>query len=306
MPDKPAAEIVVDEPLVRGLLTQAGTDAASARLVKVSEGWDSEIWRLGDGQAVRLPRRALAAPLVLHEQRALPIVGPAIEATGLRVPTPTFCGAPGAGYPWSWSIVPWIDGSSGLTVPTAARASWAASLAAALQALHAPAPAGFPVNPVRGRPFATRAEAVAERVQHLRATRPSAELERAVEIWTESLAAPAWPRDSVCVHGDLHPGNLLAHGGALVALIDFGDVTSGDPAYDLAIAWLTFDQAGRDRFMAALVGVYDADTWTRAHGWAAATAFTLLVNSDDNPDYAVLGAEALQEVAAATPTRPPR
>lgn len=303
MPDKPAAEVVIDERLVRELLTQAGKDAASAPLEKVSEGWDSEVWRLGTDRAVRLPRRAVAAPLVLHEQRVLPIVGAAIEATGVRVPTPLFAGTATAGYPWAWSIVPWIEGASGLTVSRAARAEWAVPLAAALRALHVPASADAPVNPVRGRPFVTRAEAVAERVEYLRSTRPSAALEAAVAIWTAGLAAPDWNGEPVWVHGDLHPGNLVADGGDLVAIIDFGDVTAGDPAYDLAIAWLAFDPLGRARFSAALDGAYDADTWTRAHAWAASTAFTMLVNSDDNPAYAQFGADALREVAAATPTR---
>ena len=65
MPDKPTAEVRMDEPLVRSLLRQAEAvipDAASLTLAKTSEGWDSEVWRLSESLAVRLPRRALAAP----------------------------------------------------------------------------------------------------------------------------------------------------------------------------------------------------------------------------------------------------
>ena len=111
------------------------------------------------------------------------------------------------------------------------------------------------------------------------------------------LAAPPWTGPPVWIHGDLHPGNLVARGSDLVAIIDFGDVTAGDPAYDLAVAWLAFDAAGRERFVAALRDRYDAATWTRAHGWAAAVTLMLLDHSDDNPEYAALGAEALGELA---------
>jgi aminoglycoside phosphotransferase (APT) family kinase protein len=39
----------------------------------------------------------------------------------------------------------------------------------------------------------------------------------------------------VWLDGDLHPGNMLVIGGRLSGVIDFGDLTSGDPATDLAL-----------------------------------------------------------------------
>jgi aminoglycoside phosphotransferase (APT) family kinase protein len=100
------------------------------------------------------------------------------------------------------------------------------------------------------------------------------------------------------IHGDLHPGNLIADGGSLRAIIDFGDVTSGDPAYDLAVAWLAFDADGRDAFRRATAGRYDDDAWRRARAWAAAVAVLLLAHSDDEPAYATLAAETLVELEA--------
>src|SRR5436305_1105869 len=53
------------------------------------------------------------------------------------------------------------------------------------------------------------------------------------------------------LHGDLHPANvLLRPDGGLAAVLDFGDLGAGDPAVDLAVAWLMFDGAARHRFMA--------------------------------------------------------
>ncbi|MET0812524.1 MAG: phosphotransferase [Microbacterium sp.] len=303
MPDKPAAEVLIDEPLVRSLLAQAETkvpDAASRALRKTSEGWDSEVWRLGDDLAVRLPRRSLAAPLVLHEQQSLPLIGPPIEATGVRVPIPVFAGSPAGGYPWHWSIVPWFDGAAGIHVPRPQRAGWTSPLASALAALHTPAPADHPVNPVRGMPLAGRAAIVDERLALLRDTRamPGAQIDALARVWRAGVAAAPWERPAVWIHGDLHPGNLVADAGRLVALIDFGDVTAGDPAYDLSVAWLAFDAPARAAFRAALDGRYDIATWTRARAWAAAIATMLVLHSDDNPDYGALGAESVPEVIA--------
>ena len=304
VPDKPAAEFAIHPALVRALVaaqaTDAIPDASSLSLTKVAEGWDSEVWRLGHDHAVRLPRRELAAPLVRHEQQALPAIADRLAPVGVRVPAPVVAGVPDCGYPWAWSVVPWIEGERGLDVPLGERSGWAETLAAALGALHAVAPADHPVNPVRGAALATRAAAFEDRMAALRAsgglvTEKAAHLE---EIWQRGLSSPPWSGAAVWIHGDLHPGNLVAHDGGLAGIIDFGDVTAGDPSYDLAVAWLAFDAEGRERFIAATGSRYDIATWRRAHAWAAAVVLMLLVHSDDNPDYATLGRDAAAQVIA--------
>jgi aminoglycoside phosphotransferase (APT) family kinase protein len=308
VPDKPTAEITIDTQLIRTLLeTQAREvvpDAATLALEKVAEGWDSEVWRLGHALAVRLPRRALAAPLVRNEQLVLPDIARRLRRLGVDVPEPVVAGTPGSGFPWAWSIVPWIEGGRGLDVARAERSAWAEPLAAALQALHVGAPDGFPVNPVRGRPLATRDTAVAQRIDVLTAagTLDAASADALRAIWKAGLTAPEWGREPVWIHGDLHPGNIVSHDGTLAGIIDFGDVTAGDPAYDLAVAWLAFDAAGRARFIAATGSGYDDATWRRSHAWAAAVALTLLTHSDDNPDYFQLGRDAAAEVLSHAPS----
>lgn len=304
MPDKPAAEIAIDTGLVRRLLASQATtaipDAARLPLAKVAEGWDSEIWRLGQAYAVRLPRRAPAAPLVLNEQRVLPGIAARLAATGVRVPEPVFAGVPAAGYPWAWSVVPWIEGERALDTSRADRAAWAGALAAVLGLLHVDAAADHPVNPVRGRALATRDAAFGER---LTALTDAGALDPATAgalhgIWLSGLKAAEWGRPPVWIHGDLHPGNLVVDEGRLAGVIDFGDVTAGDPAYDLAVAWLAFERDGRARFVAGTGTRYDIATWRRARAWAAAVALMLVAHSDDNPDYAALGRDAVAELLA--------
>ncbi|MGA7147319.1 MAG: hypothetical protein WBX17_02385, partial [Microbacterium sp.] len=151
MPDKPVAEIRIDDELVRGLIVAQAShvvpDASTAPIAKVAEGWDCEVWRIGPALAARLPRRTLAAPLILHEQVSLPVIGPRLEATGIRVPTPLVRGVAEGAFPWSWSVVPWIDGSRGIDTPRPQRSAWAGPLASALGALHVDAPRDHPVNP---------------------------------------------------------------------------------------------------------------------------------------------------------------
>lgn len=304
VPDKPAAEISIDIALIRGLLADQAVAmipaATELPLRKVAEGWDSEVWRLGDQYAVRLPRRALAAPLVLHEQAVLPGVAERLAPVGVRVPAPVVDGVAGDGYPWAWSVVPWIDGVPALAQPVAERGGWAATLARALSALHSDAPGDHPINPFRGVPLAARTGAVEERLRTLRAggVLDGSSADALHALWQAGRAAAPWDRTPVWIHGDLHPGNLVSRDGDLAGIIDFGDVTAGDPAYDLAVAWLAFDAAGRERFMAAVGSRYDAHIWVRAHAWAAAVVLTLLAHSDDNPAYLALGRDAATEVLA--------
>lgn len=78
----PAAEIDIDDGLVRRLLADQHPDLAALPLTPVANGWDNAIFRLGADLAVRLPRRQLAADLVVNEQRWLPEVGLTPAAPG--------------------------------------------------------------------------------------------------------------------------------------------------------------------------------------------------------------------------------
>src|SRR5215212_7800750 len=103
----PAAEFAFDSAFVAGLLADQHPDLAHLPLKMVEAGWDNALFRLGEHLAVRLPRRAIAAPLILHEQRWLPRLA---ERLTLPIPAPLRVGIPAPGYPWHWSVVPWQPG----------------------------------------------------------------------------------------------------------------------------------------------------------------------------------------------------
>ncbi len=275
----------IDEPLVRALLREQHPDLADLPLEPAGFGWDNAILRLGDELAVRLPRRALAVPLVEHEQRWLPELAPRLP---LPIPAPVRVGRPGQGYPWPWSVCPWFDGAPALEVPPADLPGAAATLGAFFAALHQPAPPEAPHNPFRGIPLPDRDAITVDAIGHVDG------IDRALvrARWADFLTTPGWDGPALWVHGDPHPGNLLVHDGRLAAVIDFGDLCSGDPASDLAVAWMLFPPEVRPIFRAATGQVDDA-TWVRAHGWALAFGLVLSANAADNPGYAALGARAL-------------
>ncbi len=99
------------------------------------------------------------------------------------------------------------------------------------------------------------------------------------------------------MHGDLLPGNLLAAGGRLSAVIDFGGLGVGDPAVELIVAWTLFSGESRVAFREAL-GVDDA-TWARGRGWALSTAIVALpyyINT--NPSIVARARHQIDEVLA--------
>ncbi|MDB5343992.1 MAG: srkA [Schlesneria sp.] len=103
----PAAEHHIDEALVRSLLLDQHPDLAQLPIQQVDAGWDNAMFRLGDRLAVRLPRRAAVASLITHEQTWLPQIASRLT---LPVPAPVRTGRPTKGYPWHWSILPWLPG----------------------------------------------------------------------------------------------------------------------------------------------------------------------------------------------------
>jgi aminoglycoside phosphotransferase (APT) family kinase protein len=74
----------------------------------------------------------------------------------------------------------------------------------------------------------------------------------------------------------LHPRNVLVSDGKIVAIIDWGDISAGDRASDLAAVWLLLpDRATRESAMATCAAV-SPHTWDRARGWALLFAVILL------------------------------
>lgn len=292
----PAAEVEVSPDLVRRLLATQHPDLSGLPVEVMANGWDNLICRLGSELLVRLPRRAAAAKLVEHEQRWLPVLAPSLP---LPVPAPVRAGRPGLGYPWAWSVVPFLPGRVAARQPPADLLAAAASLGGFLGALHTPAPPDAPVNPFRGVPLADRGALVAE---HLSALGGSVDRAAVLDMWQAALATPAWDRPPVWLHGDLHPANILVHLSKISAVIDFGDITSGDPAGDLSVAWMLLPAechaAFRNAYRAAGQHPAGAEMWARARGWALALSLTFLANSADNPMIAGIGQRTLSAVLA--------
>ncbi len=294
----PAAEIEVDERLVRGLLADQHPDLAGLALLELDAGWDNTLWRIGDDLLARLPRRAVAASLTTNEQQWLPLLSPILT---LPVPVPIRIGRPSGRYPWSWSIVRWIDGTPADRATAVVATAVAEQLGAFLRALHHPAPPSAPRNPFRGVSLRERVDTFEARVTELASEIDGPSVRVA---WERASGAPPWTGPPVWIHGDLHPANVLLVDGIISAVIDFGDICGGDPATDLAAAWMLLPPSALPVFASAYGGV-DADLEARALGWSILFGLMLLaIGLDDRPTYEPIGRHTLAHVISHGRHRP--
>ncbi|MFC6880740.1 aminoglycoside phosphotransferase family protein [Actinomadura yumaensis] len=263
------SEIEITADLVRDLLQEQHPDLAGLAIREVSGGWDNQQWRLGDELVVRMPRTERAPDLQHKERRWLPVLAPRLP---LPIPTPVRLGEPSARFPKPWTVMAWIPGEP-LDHSSISRGDHAAdALAVFLKALHVEAPSEAPISTDRG---AHPKEYTDGFDQFFEAVVPGDIADDVRAVWNGAVAAPEWQGPPVWVHGDLHPANVVVSDGTLSGVIDFGDMFAGDPAWDLAAAWVILPEGTASRFF-DVYACADEGTIRRARGLAALKSLVLM------------------------------
>jgi aminoglycoside phosphotransferase (APT) family kinase protein len=293
-----ANEQPIDAALVRRLIAAQFPEWADLSTDAVaSAGTDNALYRLGQEMVVRLPRIDWAIPQIEKEYLWLPQLAPHLP---LAIPVPLAKGEPGEGYPWHWSINPWIEGENATLDRISDPAQFARDLADFITALHQIDTTG---GPLAGTPNVSRGVPLAQRDRPTRSALDDLsgldliDVPAATTAWDAALAAPVWERPPVWIHGDLQSGNLLALDGRLTAVIDYGCLGVGDPAVDLLPAWNLFSADTREIFRDA-VQVDDA-TWARGRGWALSVSLIALPYYHvTNPTLAGISRYAIDQILA--------
>jgi aminoglycoside phosphotransferase (APT) family kinase protein len=259
-------EIEVTEPIVRGLIDEQFPRWRDLPLRAVSWGTVNAVYRLGADLCVRVPRRAEWAAGLEQEVRWLPVLAPSLP---VPIPQPVALGAPSDDYPVAWAVYTWLDGTPMLEVRRVDQTAIAEELAGFVAAMQR---IGLPSDP----PASNRRVPLAARDEPVRASIPRLAVDgidvvAVTAAWEHALSAPTWSGAPVWIHGDLMPTNLLIRGdGRLAGVLDFGACTTGDPACESLLAWMTLTSASRARYR-ELVALDDA-AWARARGWALSVA----------------------------------
>jgi aminoglycoside phosphotransferase (APT) family kinase protein len=191
----------------------------------------------------------------------------------------------------------WVPGEP-LDHTSISRSDHAANtLAGFLTALHVEAPADAPISEDRG----DHPKKCTDGFDHFfHAVAPDDIADDVRAVWDDAVAAPEWP---VWVHGDLHPANVVVSDGTLSGVIDFGALFAGDPAWDLAAAWVILPAGAASRFFDVYARADEA-TIRRARGLAALKSLFLMLmgqNGDrglpgGKPTWGPVGRAALDRV----------
>jgi aminoglycoside phosphotransferase (APT) family kinase protein len=251
-PPDASADVEISVELARSLVEEQHPDLLGP-VRALSSGWDNDVFRLGPDHLIRLPRRALA----LHGHHLETTWLPTLELS-VPVPRPVRVGRPSLGYPYPWTLTPFLRGRTAHKPAHYDAEAMAEQLVTLFGELHRPAPEGAPLKAARSMPLRQRDEAVRGWLTAIGAS-PAM-----TALWASTLAVPGWNGPPVWVHGDLHPYNVVTDGRDLCGVLDWGDLFAGDPAPDLAAVWMLLPVEHHARIRDTV----DADTWRRGMGWA--------------------------------------
>lgn len=263
----------ITESLIRSLLRDQHPDLAELPLREVEGGWGNQMWRLGDELAVRIQRMDTDFDHQLKERQWLPLLAPRLP---LPIPVPMRSGAPSERFPKMWTVMTWVPGLP-LDQASITRSEHAAdTMAAFLRALHVAAPADAPADTLRGGHPSDLTNGFDDFLGSVDVDVIGSDVAAVRAVWEDAVAAPAWTGPPVWVHGDLHPANVVVEDGTLAGVVDFGDLFAGDPAVDLAAAWLLLPMGAAARFFTVYANADDAAI-RRARGLAVLKCLFLML-----------------------------
>lgn len=267
-----ADEVAVGDEVVRRLVAEQLPEWGGLTIRRLPPvGTDNHLFRLGDDLLVRMPRIHWAAGSAEWEHAWLPRLAPYLP---VAVPAPVALGMPGVGYPWHWTVVPWIEGRAPVADGADATIDpeeWATSLASFTRACRRVPGMGGPVaQEGRGAPLESLDEWV--RTWAERADSSLVPRDAVLAVWADALDAPAWAGEPCWFHADLHEGNLLVRDGRIAAVIDWGAAGRGDPAVELNAMWGYLPSSVASVYRRE-VGLDEA-AYRRARGFALAPALS--------------------------------
>lgn len=254
-----------------------------------SAGTDHILFRLGNDKVLRFPSNADAAHNVLYHQRWMP----RFARMPLRIPQILETGTPGSGYPFAWSILRWIEGEDAWVAPIHDWAKASETLGHFIRALRE---VDTTDGTLSGKANAYRGCSLQILDQWTRkaiaAVSDAHDEGKMLARWDHALFAAPWSDTPVWVHGDIHAANLVVRNNQLIGVIDFGLMSVGDPACDLAVAYSFIPAQYRKIFLDA-TGADDA-TKERGKGWALYFGvIALAYYRDKNPVLASIADQAI-------------
>jgi aminoglycoside phosphotransferase (APT) family kinase protein len=198
-------------------------------------GWDSDAWLINEELVFRFALRPGLDEQIKKEERLLNALVPTLP---VRLPVPRYIAWDGGKDAFAFSAYPYIPGTplDESDLNPGQLDAVARDIAAFLTALHTvpsaeAEPLVAPITREVGQPWLLRDRF---RIDIF----PIFDAEERVAIedrWDKLTAGMEFPPQLTLIHADLGPDHILLNDeGRLVGVIDWGDVTIGDPALDFA------------------------------------------------------------------------
>ena len=275
--------------LIAELLQNQATDFAKLSIEPLGFGWDNWIFRLGEQYVIRLPKRHSAIALLENEIRFLPDVA---RRVSIPIPEALFAGLPSSIYPAPWVITSYFEGTT--ADQDQIKGDETIRFARFLKSLHIPTNADFPFNPYRSVPLTVRQESFYERLRELKELNIDIP-EHFPALFQQAAMCPV-PEVQFVIHGDLHAKNIIVSNHIINAVVDWGDLTQGDIATDLAHVWGLFSNP-EERAMFFQHYPCDSKTILRAKGWAVFFAVMLIAAGRiDSASHEAMGWSLLENL----------
>ncbi|MFK7974077.1 MAG: ATP-binding cassette domain-containing protein [Rickettsiaceae bacterium] len=256
-------DLKIDTKIVRTIIDLQFPEYKKCTIKQIkNQEVENKTFRLGEELLIKIPGTFKRSDQILNEFQLINILKDQIQ---IRIPEPIKLGHPCETIPWQWAIYKWIDGKDAFNSDNKDMQGIAYDLAHTLNKLHS-IKLEVPItnkHNIYGKENLKDCED--EVLVALNNLQNFVNTNVVKEIWDLAINS-CWEFEPVILHGDVSSKNLLLDSkGRLYALIGFGLITKGDPAYDLTISWTFFKGISRQIFMQNIT--QNSKVWNRAKGW---------------------------------------
>jgi aminoglycoside phosphotransferase (APT) family kinase protein len=285
-------QVPFDLALARRLIESQIPQYSNLPMILVAEqGTDHVLCRVGGSLVARFPIIDWAAEQVWSDQRWLPFFS---QVLPVEVPRQIIVGNPEFEYPFHWSLCTWLEGRPLTPHGRQDSSDLVDQLCDILLRLRAAPTSGAPLareHRLRGRPLSEKDTETRQAIAQL----PEALAAAVLPLWETAVAVLEYRGEPAWFHGDLLPGNVLANGGVIRGVIDFGAPGAGDPSCDLMAAWHLLTPT--DRLWLRERMKFSDDEWNRGIGHTLSQAAIYVpYYRETNPEGAQAAVDVLNRL----------